>query len=179
MTRQTLLAALFLAFTFYVTTPAQAASPTIAIVDVEKILSESKAAKSLQKQIQAKKESFQKEFAGKESELKKTETALMAEREKLSAEEFGKKRKAYEEQIIETRKLFQKRRNSLEEGLNGAMSELRKNIAQATTDVAGEKNYDIVLTRDSVLIADKALDITADVLTKLDAKLSDIQLKVE
>ncbi len=59
------------------------------------------------------------------------------------------------------------------------MSELRKNIAQATTDVAGEKNYDIVLTRDSVLIADKALDITSDVLTKLDAKLSDIQLKVE
>ncbi len=179
MTQRTLLATLFMAFTFFVAAPAFAAAPTIAIVDVEKILAEAKAAKSLQKQIQAKKESFQKEFSGKEAELKKTETALMEEREKLSAEEFGKKRKAYEEQIIEARKLFQKRRTSLEEGLNAAMSELRKNIAQATTDVAGEKNYDIVLTRDSVLIADKALDITADVLKKLDAKLSDIQLKVE
>ena len=179
MTQRTLLAALFLAFIICIAPAAQAAPPTVAIVDVEKILAESKAAQSLQKQIQAKKESFQKEFSVKESELKKTETDLMAEREKLSAEEFGKKRKAYEEKILETRKLFQKRRNSLDEGLNVAMSELRKNIAQATTDVAGEKKYDIVLTRDSVLIADKALDITSDVLKKLDAKLTDIQLKVE
>jgi len=180
MIQRTLLAALFLAFAMLAAPlSANAASPTIAIVDVEKILSDSKAAQSLQKQIQSKKESFQKEFAAKETELKKDETALMAEREKLSAEEFGKKRKAYEEKIIETRKLFQKRRNSLDEGLNKSMVELRKNIVQSTTEVADEKNYDIVLTRESVLIAEKTLDITADVLKKLDAKISDIPLKVE
>jgi outer membrane protein len=155
------------------------AAPNIAVVDVEKILAESKAAQSLQKQIQAKKESFQKEFSEKEKQLKATETALMGEKEKLSAEEFGKKRKAYEEKIIETRKLFQKRRTALESGLDKAMGQLRKSIIEATTSIADEKKYDVVLTRESVLIAGKSLDITADVLAKLDASLSDIQLKVE
>ena len=158
---------------------AHAAAPTIAIVDVEKILAESKAAQALQKQLQAKKESFQKEFSTKEKQLKDTEVSLLAEKDKVTAEEFAKKRKAYEEKIMDTRKLFQKSRNSLDQGLAKAMAELRKNIVEATAAVADEKGYDIVLSRESVLIAEKTLDITTDVLTKLDAKITTIPLKVE
>lgn len=154
-------------------------SLSIGIVDVEKILAESKAAQGLQKQLQAKKESFQKEFADKEKQLKQTETSLLAEKGKLSAEEFAKKRKSYEEKIMDTRKLFQKSRNALDQGVAKAMQELRKNIVESTAQVADEKGFDIVLTRESVLIAEKALDITTDVLTKLDAKVTNIPLKVE
>ncbi len=156
-----------------------AAAPSVAVVDADKILSESKAAKSLQSQIKTKKEAFQKEFSAKEKELKKAETDLLNQRESLSAEEFAKKRKAYEEQILETRKLFQKRRNALDTGLAKAMQELRKNIVEAAAGIADEKGYDIVLTRDSVLIAEKSLDITADVLKALDTKITSIPLQVE
>lgn len=158
---------------------ARATPPTIALVDVEKILSEAKAAQSLQKQIQAKKDAFQKEFAEKEKQLKTTEDSLLGQKEKLSAEEFGKKRKEYEEKVIDARKLFQKRRSSLDDGLAKAMNELRKNIVDSATKVAEKKGYDIVLTRDSVLIAEKSLDITPDVLSTLNAQLSDIKLQVE
>lgn len=178
MTKHVLMLALFAAFTF-MPYGAHAASPSIAVVDVEKILSDAKAAQSLQKQIQAKKEAFQKEFADKEKQLKADETALLAQKEKLSAEEFGKKRKAYEQKIIETRKLFQKRRSSLEAGLDKAMQQLRKNILESAAAIADEKKYDIVLTRESVLIAGKSLDITPDVLAKLDAKLADVKLTAE
>ena len=158
---------------------AHAEGPKVAIVDVDKMLSEAKAAKSLQSQIQAKKDTFQKEFSAKEKELKAIETTLIQEKEKLSAEEFAKKRKAYEEKIIETRKLFQKTRNSLDEGLAKSMQELRKNIVEATAQVADEKGYDIVLTRESVIIAEKSLDITPDVLKKLDANVQQIKLQVQ
>lgn len=158
---------------------AQAKALSIAVVDVEKVLSEAKAAKSLQSQILAKKETLQKEFSAKEKELKATETTLLGEKETLPAEEFAKKRKAYEEKIIETRKLFQKTRNSMEEGVGEAMKQLRKSILEAAADVGQEKGYDIVLTRESVLLADKSLDITAEVLAKLDAKLADIKLQVK
>lgn len=152
---------------------------SVALVDVEKILSDAKASKSLQGQIKTKREAFQKEFSAKEKELKATETSLISEKEKLSAEEFAKKRKAYEEKILETRKLFQKRRNGLDTGINKAMGELRQAIVEAASKIAEEKKYDIVLTRDSVLLADKALDITPDVLTKLDSLKSDVKLSVE
>jgi outer membrane protein len=154
-------------------------SLSIALVDVDKILSDSKASKSLQAQIKDKREAFQKEFAAKEKELKASETTLIAEKEKLSAEDFSKKRKTYEEKIIETRKLFQKRRNSLDTGVNKAMGELRQSVVDAATKIAETKNYSIVLTRDSVLIADKSLDITSDVLAKLDEIKSDVKLTVE
>lgn len=161
--------------------PAQsrAEAPTIAIVDVEKVLNDSKASQSLQKQLQTKKEAFQKEFSLKEKQLRETEAALLAERDKISAEEFAKKRKAYEERIMETRKLFQKSRNSLDQGLSKAMVELRKNIVESTAKIADEKGYDVVLTRESVLIAEKSLDITAEVLKTLDARISTIPLSVE
>ncbi len=155
------------------------AEQSIAIVDVDKVFAEAKAAKALQSHIKTKKEAFQKEFSAKEKELKAAETTLMAEQGKLPAEEFGKKRKAYEEKIIETQKLFKKRRADLDGGLAKAMQELRKSVVEAAAVVADEKKIDIVLTRESVLIAEKALDITSDVLTKLDAKVSDIPLKVE
>ena len=182
MLRCNILTVLFVALTLFCFSPIKANaadSISIAIVDVEKIFDESKASKSLQAQIKTKKEAFQKEFSEKEKELKATESSLIAEKEKLSAEEFGKKRKAYEEKIIETRKLFQKRRNGLDSGLSKATAELRKNVIEAASAVGDEKGYDIVLTRDSVLIADKALDITPDVLKKLDSILSDVKLTIE
>lgn len=177
--RRFIVAVVVLLACFSLSVEARAEAPTIAIVDVEKVLTESKASKSLQAQLQTKKESFQKEFSLKEKQLRETETALLAEREKITAEEFAKKRKAYEERIMETRKLFQKSRNSLDQGVAKAMVELRKNIVEATAKIADEKGYDVVLTRESVLIAEKNLDITADVLKALDARISNIPLNVE
>ena len=171
--------ALFATLLIALPVQANAASPTIAVVDVERILAESKAAQSLQKQLQGKKEAFQKEFSTKEKELKGAETTLLSEKEKLSAEEFAKKRKAYEEKVIETRKEFQKSRASLDSGLSKAMAELRKSIVEAAAKVAADKKFEVILTRESVLIADKKLDITEDVLKALDGSVTSIPLKVE
>lgn len=179
LARRFIVAMVLLFACFAMPAKSHAQTPTIAIVDVEKVLTDSKAAQSLQKQLQAKKEAFQKEFSAKEKKLRETENTLMAEREKLPAEEFAKKRKAYEETIMETRKLFQKSRNSLDQGVAKAMIELRKNIVEATAKIADEKGYDVVLTRESVLIAEKSLDITTEVLGALDARVSNIPLTVE
>ena len=154
-------------------------APTVAIVDYEKILAESKAGVSLQKQITAKREAFSKEFADKDKSLKTAQADVIASKEKLSAEEFNKKRKAFDTQVGEVKALFEKRSNSLRQGVDKSMAELRKNIMEAAAKVADEKGYDIVFSRDAVVIAQKDLDITADVLKALNEKLPDVQLKVE
>jgi len=59
------------------------------------------------------------------------------------------------------------------------MGTLRKSIAEAAAEASDEKGYDIVLTREGVMIAEKSLDITEDVLKKLDAKVTNIPLTVE
>lgn len=179
MLKHVLLIAVLLA-SFIAPVAAHAAdAPTIAIVDYEKILAESKAGVSLQKQITAKREAFSKEFAEKDKGLKKAQADVIASKEKLSAEEFNKKRKAFDAQVGEVKSLFEKRSNSLRQGVDKSMAELRKNIMEAAAKVADDKGFDVVLTRDAVIIAEKDLDITADVLKALDEKLPTITLNVE
>ena len=160
--------------------PAAAYAETkISVVDVDILLNESKAGKSVQAQLKEKREGFQKEFSKKEAELREIEKQIVGKKDSLSAEEFAKQRKDFESKLLETRKLLQTRRASLDKGLNESMQELRANIMQVTAEIAEEQKYQLVLNRDSIVIVEKSMDITQQVLAKLDAKISSIKLKVE
>ncbi len=165
-----------LAFCFFAP-QAQAQSLKIAVVDVEKILSASSAGKSIQSQLKIKRESFQKEFSAREDNLMISQKALIEQKSDLSAEEFTSKRKSFEQQLLETRNLFQKRRKSLDKGLGNALAQLRKHIINVAAEVSNEEKYQMVLTRDSVVIVEKEIDITDTVLTRLNAKVSNISIE--
>lgn len=167
-------------FALFLMTPSMAAAVElkVAVVDVEKILNDSKAGKSIQEQLNTRRESFQKEFSARENNLVNVEKTLIEQKKSMAAEEFEKKRKEFEKQFLETRNLFQKRRNSLDKGLGDVLTQLRKNIIQVTAEVADEENYQMVLTRDSVVIVQKEMDITQKVLDRLNKKVSDIKLDV-
>lgn len=152
------------------------ADNNIAVVDIDKLLNESKAGQSISTQVQDKQAAFQKEFSAKEKELLEAQKTLVEQRQSLSAEDFAKKRKEFEEKLLETRKLFQKRRTDLDRALSEALLSLRKSVIEVTAAVAEKNDYDIVLTRDSVVIAEKALDITDVVLSDLNAKVDNIRL---
>lgn len=158
--------------------PVRAEGTKIAVVDIEKLLNESKAGKSIAQQIQDKQASFQKEFSAKEKELIDAQKKLSDEKKSLTAEEFVKKRKEFEEKLIETRKLFQKRRTDLDRALSDGLLQLRKNVVETTAALADKNGYDVVITRDSVVIADKTLDITEQVLSDLNAKIDNIKLSL-
>lgn len=152
---------------------------SVAVVDVQKLMRESKAAKSLQGQLKAKREQFEKEFAKHEQTLRETEQAIVKEKASLSPEELADKRGVFEEKLMETRKLFQKRRNALEQGLDKATTTLRKEIVTICAGIAEEKGYQMLLSRDDVVIVEKSLDITAEVMEKLNKDLPEIKLSVE
>ncbi len=160
-------------------TTSNAQNIKIAVVDIDKVLSTSKAGKSVEQQLKTRREAFQKEFTAREDGLTASQKALVKQKADLTPEEFAAKRKEFEKQLLETRNLFQKRRNSLDKGLGNALAALRKNIIQVTAEVANEKNYQIVLTRDSVVIAEKEIDITDIVLNRLNTTVSNIPLDLK
>lgn len=158
---------------------AHAADPQrIAVIDIEALINESEAGKSMQTQLAKKRDEFQKEFSKRENELSEKEKHLVAKKAEMTPEQLTKERQAFESDLLETRKLFQKRRTALDKGLADAMKELRKQIVESTAQVAEEKNYQAVLLRESVVIVEKDLDITKDVLTKLNAKIKTIPVTV-
>lgn len=151
----------------------------LAVVDVQELLSQSKAAKSLQTQLKGQRDKFQEEFSKYEKDLRDTEQSLTKERSTLKPDAFNKKREAFEEKLLETRKLAQARKRALDEGFSTAVGSLRDEMVKIVAGVAEEKNFDLVISRQNVVIVDKSLDITKDVLTKLDKDMPDVQLKVE
>lgn len=154
------------------------AGQSIAVIDVDALISESAAGISLQEQLKNKREEFQKEFSKREAELGEKEKTLAAKKNEMSPEELAKARQAFEADLLETRKLFQKRRSALDKGLSSAMKSLRGEIAKATAAVAEEKGYEAVLLRESVVIVEKDLDITKLVLEKLNATVKTIPVTV-
>jgi Skp family chaperone for outer membrane proteins len=48
----------------------------------------------------------------------------------------------------------------------------------AVTELATEKKIQLVITKQNVVIGDKGLEITGDVMTKLNAKVKTIKVKL-
>lgn len=158
---------------------ARAEGMRIATVDVQQLIAESKAGKSIQKQVIAERESMQADAAKMEQNLQNEQKKLMADRAKLSPDDFSQKQIDFEKNLLEARSKLQNRGRALDKAANDAFNELRGQITDIVYDMASKQNIDLVLTRQNVVAAAKSADITADVLKTLDAKVADIKLKTE
>ena len=158
---------------------AKAEAPNVGIVDVNYIMAESIAAKSLQKQIKDQNTALQAEFSKIERELKDMEAAVRkAQADKVGEEEFNKKCAEYEKKLSESQALFQKRGGELEKAKNEAIKSLTEAILKETDRVAAEKKVNLVLSKNMVILSSKEMDITQAVFEGVNKKLKDVKLKL-
>ncbi len=155
------------------------AQQSIAVVDVQKLLGESKAALDIKKQINAQQDKFKGALAKKETKFRDKQKKLIEEQAKLSKEEFAKKRAAFEADVNETRISVQKNKAALDKAFSIGMRTLETEIFTIVQGIAIEKKYDLVLTRNNVFLGNKSLDITQEAMEKLNSALSKVKLKVE
>lgn len=151
-------------------------APVMMIVDVQKLLRESNAAKSIQGQIGALRSNFQKEIADEEKSLSEQEKALSRKRTSLSAEAFTAERRKFEQSFASAQRKVQMHKRQLDIGLSKALVELRSNIVTVVREIAKERNADLVLNDQQVIIVNSSLDVTDEVMRRLNAKISDIKV---
>src|SRR5687768_12752572 len=72
---------------------------TIAIVDMQVILQQSEAAKSIQKQLESQRKSFQAEISKQEDELRNAEQELRRQRSGASQQQFDQQRQQFEQRV--------------------------------------------------------------------------------
>lgn len=158
--------------------PVAKADVSIAVVDVQRLLTESEAALSIQKQVQAEREKLQNEFAGYEQKLRDSEKQLVEKRGEMSAEEFTAQREKFQVQLQETGSLVQKKKRTLETALVKATGKLRGEILKIVAEKAEENNYDIVLTRQNIVLVARTFDISEEVMAAVNAKIKNIPLEL-
>lgn len=171
---------LFVLFTLvFVPLSAARAELSISVVDVERILTDSKAAKAVQKQVEEKRKGFIGDVENAEKKLRDKQKALQAEAAKLSKEDLTKKAKEFEESRVKERNQIQEEKSRLDKAYSEAMNTLTKSIYDVCQAIADEKKIDLVITRQNIIVGSKSLDITDEVLKRLDEKLPTLSLKVK
>lgn len=150
----------------------------VLVVDIQRIMRDSKAAKTIRSQVNDQREKFQAEFAEREKKLREEEQALARQRTILTAEVFQQKAKEFQGRIAEVQRDAQGRRQEVEAALNRALQDIRAVLVNIVGKMADEQKATVVLPKVSVFLVDKKLEITEDVLQRLDAELPKVTVRV-
>ncbi len=169
---------LFVAFFLMVVPPSMAAS-NIGVVDDQKILLQSAAAKSIQKQVKVLRERYYAEFSSKEQEFLADEKALIAERENISKDEFAKKVQAFERRNIEVQRLAQSKKRDLDKASVDAVDRLREALFGVVQEILNERGFELVITHQNVIVGQKSIDVTDETMERLNAKVPYIEVVLD
>ena len=146
-------------------------------VDFKYILNESNAGKEAQKYLKNKLEKGIKSLQNKEKAIQEEEKKIIQQKKVISADEYKKKLTDLRSKVSS----LQKERNTLLENVSKqrsfARNELLKNLNPLIKDYMNEKKIRMVIDKKSLLLADENLDLTKEIMTRLNKKLKSIKLK--
>ena len=154
-------------------------SPVIGIVDVPRALKDSKAWKGVRPEIDRMRSEFQKSVKVQEQRLRKAEQELARQRAVLAPEAFAEKRRAFSQEARKVQANVQTRRRQLDRAVNGTKNEILKNLIVVAKEVAEAKKLKILLEKRLVFISVTSLDLTKEIIERLDKKLPVVQISVE
>ena len=160
----------------FVATPAFADSVT-AVVNYAKIMHDSKAGTSVRTQIQAKQKSLQSDVEAKEKDLYAQDQSLVKQKDTTDKAAFDKKVSDFRAKAADEQREVQGKKVALDKSAGAALEEIQKNVLEITKQIATEKKYNLVLSSTQVMYADDSLDITDEVMKRLDAKLPTVAVK--
>lgn len=143
----------------------------IAVIDINIILREAAAFKSIREQISAYRQTFQSEIQKEEETLRNANQELARQRTLLSAEAFAEKRREFEEKVVAVQRLVQQRKLNLDKSQAQAMGQIQDVLNEIVTALSEEHGISLILRKDQTILATVPLQITAQVLERLDAKM--------
>ena len=89
-----------------------------------------------------------------------------------------RRRRELEKRVSDAQQSVQDRRRSLDQGFNTAMQKVNDAMVQVVTEIVQERQYQIVMTKAQVVIVQTHLDITAEVLRRLNRKLPSVAVSI-
>lgn len=150
----------------------------IGLIDLDSVLRTSQGTARVRELLDAQRQLFQEEFAARETALQETELRLIAQREVLSQEEFASQLSIFEAEVAHIQKEIQYRREAIDIAFQDAQENMRRIALEIVADVASELRLDFVLERDSALIFVPRLNISDEVLRRLDERTKDVRIEV-
>tara|TARA_R110002110_G_scaffold29413_7_gene105085 strand:- start:6949 stop:7590 length:642 start_codon:yes stop_codon:yes gene_type:complete len=176
-----LVAGALLAFTMGMTfmpVPAAAAGPAIIlIVNTEAVFSQSKVGQSVRSQFEEQAKKLQAEGKKKDAALQADAKKLGDERALLSQEDLQKKVQALQKREAEFQQTMQSKGQALQMGLQRANAKIEAALRPIFADILKEKRGTVLFDQSVVLAGGADLDISAEVLKRLNEKMTTVEVK--
>ena len=160
---------------FLVSVPSYS-SEKVVYLDVEKIMQNSVAGKSIISQLKSKRESSISKFKKKEKDIIEKEKKLISQKNVLSKEEFGKKIKDLRDDISNYQKDRNKAFNEITQSRIKASTELIKKLNPILEDYSKKNSIRMVIQKKHIVIGKKEDDITKDILELVNQKIKKIKI---
>ena len=145
-------------------------------VDFKYILNESTAGKKAQNALKSKLNNGLKNLEEKEKKIQDEERKIIQQKKLISPDEYKKKVSDLRKKVSS----LQSERNKLLENISKerskARKELLKNLNPILSDYMKENNVRMIIDRKSILLADENLDITDEIISILNKKLTSIKI---
>ena len=165
----------FFAFILFFSTSAYS-EISIAFIDMNKLMNESNAGKSISQQLEKKHKKNIDFFKKKEKELKSKESSIISQKNVLSKEDFQKEITALRNSVKKYNTERNEKINSLTKKRLQLMEKILKVLSPILTEYSKERNISIVMDKKYIIVGKTELNLTDEILKLLDSKIKKINV---
>ena len=145
-------------------------------LDFKYVLNESTAGKKAQDTLKKRLDKGVNELKTKEKSLQEEEKKIIQQKKIIKPEEYKKKVKQLRTKVSSLQNERNKLLNDIAKKRSKARNELLKNLNPIIEEFMKEKRIRMVVDKKSLLLADQNLDITKDIIERLNKKLKSIKI---
>jgi len=155
------------------------APPTVAVVDMQRVLLESAAGRSIQTQLEGERRKIRDQVAKLDDELKATENEIKRQRSVMAPDAVNQQVQGFQRKQADAQRVVQERQEAFTKGQNDAVNVVGDNMRDIVQQLAAERHIGLIVRKEVVLsMADKNMDITDDVIQRLNTKLPTVTVTI-
>ena len=148
----------------------------IAIIDYQLIRQKSVAMIDINSQIERRRQIYQEEISLQEQELRDEDQELVRQRSILAADAFAQKRREFEARVAEVQRVVQARKKELDMAYEYGLKQIQAAVINIIAELSEIHGFNLVLSRQQIVFADSALNISEEGLRRLNERLPRVEV---
>ena len=151
----------------------------VGVVDMKKILAQSKAYQSLVDQFEDVRRKQRNSFTKLEDKIRDEESELLKKKNILSKEIYAQKVKELNIKINELKGKQQSEGKKFESGFDRSTKKIQGALVDVLSVLASNNNLNLVLAKSQVILVGKEIDLTEKAITELNKVLPKVELNIQ
>ncbi len=149
-------------------------APLIGVIDVQAVLRESVAVKTLAERVEAARIAAQQTMRDREEALREADLDLAQRRASLSTDDYRQERSSLEAEGVALQREMQAERRRLDQLFSQGMAQVQQVLQSISQEIAVERELDLILAKTTVIIVKSEFDLTEEALRRLNSRLVDV-----